>query len=245
MSNGKFFFGYPKDFKGKFFIYPPLIKDVIGNDNYSLYYKILTISQEDIEDMYKDEEKPDLISQTPFQFLMNNCEQDKIYKQQVENAFLFFTKRPITFLFDIKAILIGRLEEVVKNIKNLNELILLKEEDFFEFQNMVRNSTGEKDIEPPKSNEDPRIKRIKAKARYRDKIKAKKGGGISLETMLAALCCLEIGLNPINIQEITLAAAMKIFNMCSDKEKYENAVRSLLAGAKKKDVKLEYWIKND
>ena len=245
MSNGKFFFGYPKDFKGKLFIYPPLVKDVIGNDNYALYYRILTISQEDIDDMYKDEEKPDLISQTPFQFLMNNCEQDKIYKQQVENAFLFFTKQPITFLFDIKAILIGRLEEVVKNIKNLNELILLKEEDFFEFPNMISNSAGEKDIEPPKPNEDPRIKRIKAKARYRDKIKARKGGGVSLETMLAALCCLEIGLNPINIQEITLAAAMKIFNMCSDKEKYENAVRSLLAGAKKKDVKLEYWIKND
>jgi hypothetical protein len=52
----------------------------------------------------------------------------------------------------------------------------LEEQDFFDFQNMIREALGEKAVarpEPENPNEDPRITRIKAKARERDRIKAK------------------------------------------------------------------------
>ena len=35
-----------------------------------------------------------------------------------------------------------------------------------------------------------------------------------------------------------------IMEMYQNREKYDIDIRSLLAGASKKDVKIEYWIKN-
>jgi hypothetical protein len=43
---------------------------------------------------------------------------------------------------------------------------------------------GDKELEPPDPNENPRIKEMKAKARYRDRVKAKKGVGNTFEETL-------------------------------------------------------------
>jgi hypothetical protein len=67
----------------------------------------------------------------------------------------------------------------------------------------------------PDPNEDPRIARIKAKARERDRLKAKKGtaGGISLHTCLVAICCMGIGITPLNIGEMSYAAIGPLMKM--------------------------------
>lgn len=67
----------------------------------------------------------------------------------------------------------GDIKEVVKTIKSLDDLVMIREEEYFDFQNAMRAAFGENPVDPPNPNEDPRIKRMKAKARYRDKIKAK------------------------------------------------------------------------
>jgi hypothetical protein len=60
---------------------------------------------------------------------------------------------------------------------------------------------------------------MKEKIRERDRIKAKaaaegKGGnGISLSTSLAAICCMGIGLTPLNIGELSYAAITPIMSM--------------------------------
>jgi hypothetical protein len=57
-------------------------------------------------------------------------------------------------------------------------LVFLEEGEFFNFQNAIREAYGSKPIKPPEPidpNEDPRIRRIKEKARERDRIKEKKG----------------------------------------------------------------------
>lgn len=103
---------------------------------------------------------------------------------------------------------------------------------------------GEKEIEPPDPDEDPRVKRIKAKARYRDKIKAKKGMGLKLNSTLISICCMGLGLNPLNIGEISYASIPALVRHYQEKEKYEIDVQSLLAGADSKKVKPKYWIRN-
>jgi hypothetical protein len=40
---------------------------------------------------------------------------------------------------------------------------------------------------------------MKAKARYRDRIKAKKGNGLTLGTSFASICCMGLGITPLNI----------------------------------------------
>ena len=132
----------------------------------------------------------------------------------------------------------------MKEVKSVDQLRILKEEDFFEFQNLVRESMGHPKVEPPRPDENPRIKAMKAKARYRDRIKAKQGKNLKLETILTSICYMGLGLNPLNIGELSYAAIPNLFAMYQEKEKYELDIDSLLAGADSKKVKPKYWIRN-
>ena len=249
MNNAAFFIGQPSSFNGKLMIYPPKIKDVIANPRYPQYYRLLTISEDDVRDELKGKIKEGENYPTPFEFLFINAYYSKDFLQIAVEAFEFFTHTKVTFLFEQKKILIGDVEEEVKKIKTLDDLVFLTEEEYFDFQNLIRASAGDKPAKPPEPidpNEDPRIRRIKEKARERDRIKAKKGvqGGISIQTSLVAICCMGIGLTPLNIGEMSYAAFQPIMKMCQEKEKYDIDVRSLLAGADSKKIRPKYWIRN-
>lgn len=136
------------------------------------------------------------------------------------------------------------INDEIQKIEKLDDFRRLTEADFFDFQNMIRESVGEKRIEPPNPNEDPRVARIKAKARYRDRIKAKQGGGLDFGATLAAICCMNLGINPLNIGELSYAAISTLIRYYQEKEKYDIDIRSILAGADSKKVKPKYWIRN-
>jgi hypothetical protein len=51
--------------------------------------------------------------------------------------------------------------------------VLIKEEDFFDFQNLIRASIGRKQVEKPNPNLDPRIAEIKRKSRRAERLRAK------------------------------------------------------------------------
>ena len=87
---------------------------------------------------------------------------------------------------------------------------------------------------------------MKAKARYRDKIKAKQAAknGSTLFNTMASICCMCIGLTPLNIGEMSYVSMQAILNQYQTKEKYEIDIDSLLAGADSKKIKPKYWIRN-
>ena len=238
--NERFFLGYPVEFKNLCLIYPPKIKEVINTKNYGVYNHILTLSQEEIEDEFVAHGKDLKELLTPFEFLLNNAYHDKEIEKLTKDAFEFFIHEEVLFLYEQKMIVIGE----IKDIKSIDDLRVLHESDFFDFQNIVRESIGGKSIEAPRADEDPRIKAIKAKARYRDKIKAKKGIGLKLSTSLAAICCMNMNLNPLNIGELSYAAVPILMNMYQEKEKYNLDIDSILAGGDSKKIKPQYWIRN-
>jgi hypothetical protein len=111
-------------------------------------------------------------------------------------------------------------------------------------------SFGAKKVEPPKAldpNENPKIAEIKRKARERDRIKAKQGNknGLTLSTCMIAICCMGIGITPLNVGELSYASMAPIMDMMQEKEKYDIDIRSLLAGADSKKIKPKYWIRNN
>ena len=65
-----------------------------------------------------------------------------------------------------------------------------------------------------------------------------------MQTCLVAICCMGIGLTPLNIGEMSYAAIGPIMKMSQEKEKYDIDIRSLLAGADSKKIKPKYWIRN-
>lgn len=243
MINSSFFIGLPENFKGKCKIYPPKIKDIL-DDNFSAYQKLLTLSQEELEDMFN--EKGVELEKIPsvLEYLFSNAYNDKNFEKVLKDAFEFFIKDEVTFLFEEKKILVGNLKKELKRVKKIEELILIDEDEFFDLQNIIRQSLGFKKIERPVLDEDPRVRKIKAKARYRDRIKAKKGLGISLSTTLSSICCMGIGITPLNIGELSYCAIGELMARYREKSKYELDIDSLLAGADSKKIKPKDWIRN-
>lgn len=246
MSKELFFIGAPVQFKTGVKIYPPTLNEIITTLDYNSYIRVLTYSQEEIEDIFVKDKKELTNLPTPIEFLLNNCYHNKEYEQICKEAFKFFLKTDVDFLYEKKMILIGKLEDVLRNLQTVTDLVVISEEEFFDFQNLIRKACDQKPVEPPNPNEHPKIKAMKAKARYRDKVKAKQNAknGITLFTTMASICCMGIGLTPLNIGEISYVAMQAILNQYQTKEKYQIDIDSLLAGADSKKIKPKYWISN-
>ena len=241
MIDAKIFIGSAIDFKGIFFIYPPKVKDIINNSDFPIFSSLFMTSQEDIEDLMAKNNNTKGSIPTPLEYLLSLCYNSPQVAEVVKKGFYFYTKEPIKFIYEEKAILVG--EDQLKRTKNVNELKLLNETNYFDFQNKIREVNGMAAIEPPDPNEHPKIKYMKAKARLRDKVKAKKKG-MSLTAMVASICCMNFGLNPLNIGEITYASVPVLIRYYQEKDKYETDVRSLQAGADSKKIKPKYWVRD-
>ena len=246
MSKELFFIGAPAEFKEGVLVYPPTLREVITDDRFGVYCQILTYSQEEIEDIYTKEKKDlaDLLN--PMEFLLNNCYNSKEYAAVCKMAFQFFLHTPVEFIYEKKMIMIGSFQDILDKQIEIEDLVFITEEEFFDFQNLIRMAINQKQIERPKEDEDPRVKAIKARARYRDKLKAKQNArkGITLFTTMASICCMGAGMNPLNIGEISYVAMDAILNQYQSKERYQIDIDSLLAGADSKKVKPQYWIRN-
>lgn len=241
MIRSEYLLGLPYNFRNLCHIYPPLVKEVVESDDYSKYETALTITQQQIEDEFVNE-SPEMATMTPFQYLMLNSMMSEEFLKVVSDSFKFFIHEDVAILPDLEVVIIGKLEEDIDPEVDLEEPRVINEENFFDFQNEIRLSLGRNKEEPIDEDEDPRVKRIKAKARYRDRLKAKRQSSPTLGTYLTAICCMGIGLNPLNIGEITFASANYLIDMYRQKEGYDIDIRSIMAGAK--DVKLKYWIRN-
>ena len=240
--------GEPLDFQGKLKIYPPRVKDVVANPNFGAYYKILTMTQEEVAEEVQSKLKQNETMPTPFEYLLLHCAYFPDFLELTQKAFDFFCKSPITIILQEGKIVFGK-EEVISNVQDDTSFLCLNKENYFDFQNAVRNSVGDKSIkplEPIDPNEDPRITEIKRRARERDRIKAKQQSknGISLSTCLVAICCMGIGITPLNIGEMSYASVGELMKVMQEKEKYDIDIRSILAGADSKKVKPKYWIRN-
>ena len=63
-------------------------------------------------------------------------------------------------------------------------------------------------------------------------------------TSLVSICCMGLGITPLNIGEMSYTAIDSILRKYQEKEKYQLDVDRLLAGADSKKVKPKYWIRN-
>ena len=248
MINDKVFLGFPINFKDVCKIYPPKVKDVIGNDDFVVYQSLFTITQDELDKAYLSGD--DIVQvPTPFQYLLMNYYQDEEMREKIEEAFALFICEPVTIIPEIEMLLIGKSDDEIDPDVDLENPRLLTEENFFEFQNVIRLVLGINIIKPPdpeEENLDPRIKRYKMKIKEHDEIiKKKKAKEVpTLGTLLAAICCMGIGLNPLNIGEMSYACVQWLISMYQQNEEYEIDIRALLAGADSKKVKPKYWIKN-
>lgn len=232
--------------KKNYSVYPPTLNDSLNNPNFTQWEGLFTTSQEELEDsIHEHNPSYDGPIPTPWLFLLGSAYEDKEFENTMREAFRFFLHEEITILYENQVIVLGDLEEELTKVDSAEELRIIDEEEFFNLQNTVRTSLGIAPVEKPDPDESPRIKRMKAKARLRDRVKAKKGMGLSLGDSLVSICCMGIGLTPLNIGEISYAALGKIIDRYQKKEAYETDIQSILAGADAKKIHPKYWITNE
>ena len=190
--------------KRNYSVYPPSLNDSLKNPKFTQWEGLFTTSQEELEDsIHEHNPSYDGPIPTPWIFILGSALEDKEFETTLREAFQFFLHEDITILYDSQVIVLGDLESELMNVTSAEELRIIDEEEFFELQNTVRISLGMNPVEKPDPDESPRIKRMKAKARLRDRIKAKKGMGLSLGDSLVSICCMGIGLTPLNIGEMS------------------------------------------
>lgn len=242
----KFFLKKPVKFEDICKIYPPTINEILENEDFQIYRSLFTISQEQIEDKVYDFKNmytlDDRVIPTPYEYFtedMNNPQKRKF----VLEGFEFFIHEKVLYMDEQNCFMIGDLEDTLMSLEDLDSLKFISEDNFFDFQNLIRQSVGEDPL-PPYKKEPDKIRKMKAKARYRDSIKNKQDEkkGITLLTNIAAICCMEIGLTPLNIGEISYAAVQPLMKIYQQKERYDIDIKSLIAGADPKKVKPKYWI---
>lgn len=249
MIDPKVFLRMPITFNNICTIYPPSVKDILSNPKFFQLYKLLIYSQEDIDDLFaesKDKQPDDLKTPTPLEFILINSYKNNDFKTLIESAFLEFIHEPITLIYNSKLILIGEIDDLSQTT-DFSKFRCLTEDNFFTFQNLIRASMGDDAVVPPEPEENPIVKRVKAAARRRkrlaEKNRGKNGKGISLTTTLGAICCMGIGLTPLNIGEISYASIGVLMSLYQQKEKYQTDIDSLMAGANPKKVHPKYWIR--
>ena len=245
MTNPYFFLGLPQQFKELCSIYPPTVKEVMNTQFFSFYTKLLTTSSYDLMEGYLEKNEPipsDLL--TPYEYLMNLAYNSKELMLIIREGIRFFTHENCYILPEQKAIVFFDADTDLSEIQSIDDLRILKEEDYFDFQNMIREAIGEPTEEKPKPNENPKVAQMKAKARWRDNIKKKKSGGLNLGSLLASICCMNLGINPLNIGELSYSAITTLVQFYQNKEEYELNIQSLLAGADSKKVQLKHWMRN-
>lgn len=202
MIDANAFLGLPVDFKGLCKIYPPKISNILSDKNYPVYKKIFLNTQEELEDEYTEQKLPLDTVPTPLDFLFKVSEDERV-KKIVLDGFNFFIREPVFLLKEQQLIIIGDIKETLTKAKSINDLRIISKDNFFDFQNTLRRAIGEKEVEPYNPDENPRVKYFKAKARLRDRVKAKSKDGLTLGSTLASICCMGIGITPLNVGELS------------------------------------------
>ena len=126
---------------------------------------------------------------------------------------------------------------------------ILSEENFLEFQNIIRQQnwikTEEKEV--PCNSIAQRIKdKIKKGQAKINELKGSEEDENSLEfgDLIASLPISNIGLNILNVWDVNYYAFNDQFKRMRALKEYEIGLQSLIAGADPKKVKLKDWIQN-
>jgi hypothetical protein len=139
---------------------------------------------------------------TPFEYLFELAKDYRI-KKYILYGLEFFIKEPVVLLLDQKLIIVGDLKETLPQLKSIEDLRMINKDNYFDFQNALRRAVGEKEAEPYNPNENPKVKYFKAKARLRDRVKANSKNALTLGATLASICCMGIGITPLNVGELS------------------------------------------
>jgi len=234
------FLGLPISFGTTCLIYPLTIEElsVMGDNKYRFHLNLLTMSEEDILNMYEEKHIKPPEDLSVFDYLISSCAIDVNFLLDMKNAFFTFIREPVQILPEQKTILVGKIEE--KRIIN--------KDNFTDFQNILRQQNNIEIPEPVPENENKMQKKFRlrrlalAKAKRKQALKNPEEM-ITLSSLMAAFIVYGLG-SLEELKKYSIYTLNKVLEMARAKEEYEYDTKAILAGADPKKVKPKYWIRN-
>lgn len=236
INKEQFYAGIPTEIPNLCSVYPATLREIakIGVKNFYSYLNFFTLNKEDIDE-YLNQIDAQEQEMTVFQFHLANAYIDKAYLKNLQDAFLFFLHEDIVLLPNNEAIVIGDIKE--------NRII--REKEFEVISKIISMQHSVEGAEEEQSNpSDARAAQILKKIKERKKKLSKaKDSDLTFVDLVASLAAKGNGLNAINVWDLTYYAFNDQFKRMQWIEEYDNALKSLLAGAKKESVNLTHWIR--
>ena len=208
----------------------------MGSDIYSTRLNLLLLTEENITEILekkniKVDENTDL---SPLSYLMKNAAVSDAFFLELTAAFSTFIKKEAVLLLPkFKAVLVGPPEE----------RRLITEQNFTDFQTILRLQNRKEVPKPPPENESAVARNMRLKAEYRDRIKRKQQQKNGEVQELADL--LEIAeVFGIDYKNKSIYAFYGLIQRHQLREKWAQDLQMLCAGADSKQIKAKYWGSN-
>ena len=210
------------------------MKDMLkmGSLEYSNRLNLLLMTEMDIEKIVK--EKGGDISQlgnfSTLSYLLKSAELNEMFFLELEKALSTFIQEDILLLPKINAILVGP----------PSERRLIKEDNFLDFQTILRIQNRKEVPEPPPENESAIAKKMRLARERREAVKRKQQQQNGSQQELAEL--LEIAeVFGIDYYEKSIYAFYGLIQRHQLREKWDQDIQMLCAGADSKKIKTKYW----
>lgn len=215
-------------------IVPMTMYDIIamGANNYNAKLGLLLLTEVDISKIIKEKtgQEPKIEDIYPLTYLLQSAAHDDMFLLELQSAFSTFIKEEILLLPKINSVLVGSLEEKR----------LITNENFADFQDILRIQNRKEIKEAPPENESAIARKFRLKREARDAAKRKQQAKNGEEQSLVEL--LEIAETfGIDYTHKTLYAFYGLIQRHQAREKWNQDIQMLCAGADSKKLKTKYW----
>ena len=228
------FMGVPSKLPNICDIYPLTIKEIItmGTDVYGQRLGLLLMEEADLHNLLKEKNTESILIEDIhiLSYLLKCADQDQMFSLELHKAFSTFIKEDILFLPKIDSILIGP----------PSERRLINESNYPLFQEILRIQNKRAIKESPPENESEIARKFRLKREQRDAAKRKQQQKNGEEQSLIELLEIAEVFN-IDYKNTTLLAFYNLLHRHQMKEKWDNDIKMICAGADAKKIKTQYW----
>ena len=204
----------------------------LGMDSYNSKLGILLLTEVDIVKIIKEKTGQEIPIENiePLSYLLQSAEHDDMFLLELQSAFATFIKEDIMLLPKINSVLVGAPQD----------RRLITSQNYSDFQDILRLHNKREMKEPPPENESAIARKFRLKREARDAAKRKQqeknGDGQSLVDLLEIATVFGI-----DYKNVTLFAFYNLIARYQAKEKWDQDIKLICAGADSKKIKSKYW----
>lgn len=204
----------------------------IGMDTYNNKLGILLLTEVDIMKIIKEKTGQNIPIEEiqPLSYLLQSAAHDDMFLLELQSSFSTFIKEDILLLPKINSVLIG----------SPKERRLITNQNYSDFQDILRLHNKREMKEPPPENESAIARKFRLKREARDAAKRKQqeknGENQNLVDLLEVATVFGI-----DYKNVTLFAFYNLISRYQAKEKWEQDIKLICAGADSKKIKSKYW----